>query len=74
MSLRFAKLPDEMESEEEREESDGGFAVPDTEPYKDLNWSRLLDIGNASLCIAKIGIGIESEIGSESEMKPEKSE
>lgn len=52
VSFRFAKLPDEIESEEGRE--DNGFVVPEIEPYNDLNWSRLLEIGNPSFfCIAK---------------------
>lgn len=42
-----------MESTEGR--ADNGFEVPEMEPYNDLNWSRLLEIGNPSFfCIAKI--------------------
>jgi len=53
VSFRFAKLPDETESTEGRE--DNGLEVPEMEPYNDLNWSRLLEIGNPSFfCIAKI--------------------
>lgn len=53
VSLRFAKLPDETESAEGRE--DNGFGVAEIEPYSDLNWSRLLEIGNPRFfCIAKI--------------------
>lgn len=55
MSFRLAKLPDETESGEGREESDdNGFTVPDAEPYNDLNWSMLLEIGNPRFCIVKM--------------------
>lgn len=59
VSLRFAKLPDETESAEGRE--DNGFGVAEIEPYSDLNWSRLLEIGNPSFfCIAKIEMDLEN--------------
>lgn len=64
VSFKFAKLPDETESEDWRAEidDDNGFAVPDAEPYNDLNLSRLFEIGNPpSFCIAMAKIETENE-------------
>lgn len=54
MSFKFAKLPDEIESEAGRDENDKLFAVPGTDPAKDLKWSKLFMLGNPSFFIFEI--------------------
>lgn len=53
MIFKFAKLPEVIESEDEREEIDKVFAVPEADPVKDLNWSKLFMPKNPNFCILK---------------------
>ena len=53
MSFKLAKLPEVMESEDDREESAKVLAVPEADPVKDLNESKLFKPRNPSFCIVK---------------------
>ena len=54
MSFKFAKLPEDVESEEGREEKEKVFAVPGTEADSVFKRSKLFMLGNPSFCICEI--------------------